>query len=95
MSSLSLAEYKAELKIRSDIIFNMDDDDLTTIIDMALRRFSGDFPKLMWDVDNDVVDNQVLYDYPTNAVKIISLRDSASKEAIDFAIEDQGGGDGD
>ena len=96
MSSLSLSEFKDELKIRSDIIFNMDDDDLTTIIDIALRRFSGDFPKLKWSYSNAVVDNQVLYDYPANAVKIISLRDSASKEAIDFTIEeDDSESDGD
>lgn len=96
MSSLTLADYKTELKIRSDIVFNMDDDDLTAVINMALRRFSGDFPKLKWGYNNDVVDNQVLYDYPANAVKIISLRDSASKEAIDFTTEeDDSESDGD
>lgn len=96
MSSLTVEQFKTELKIRSDIIFNMDDDDLTAIINMSLRRFSGDFPKLKWSYSNAVVDNQVLYDYPTNAVKIINLRDSASKEVIDFTIEeDDSESDGD
>ena len=93
MSSLTIEEFKTELKIRSDIIFNMDDDDLTAIINMALRRFSGDFPKLMWDIGNAVVDGQELYDYPDDAVKITKVRDSSSKQQIDYTIEDQGSGD--
>jgi hypothetical protein len=95
MSSLTEVEYTAELKIRNEIIFSMEDSDISTLLDIALRRFSMDFPKLLWSNENDVVDGQELYDYPANAVKIISVRSSSGRQDIEYEIEDEGQGSGD
>lgn len=92
MSSLTKAQFTTELKARSKAVYNMADADIETFIDVALRAYSNRLPKLMWDVDNSVVVDQALYDFPTGALKVVALRTSDYRQPISFTVEDQGSG---
>lgn len=81
------------MKITSSIIANFDNTTIETFIDIALEAYSSKLPEVQWDIDNDVVDGQDLYDYPANALSISKLRVSDTLESVRFVTEDQGSGD--
>lgn len=92
MSSLTKDQFIEEMRVRSRVMFSMDEADADTFVDIALRAYSDKFPKLLWDVDNAVVSGQSLYDYPIGAMRIIGLRTSGALNPVRFTIEDQGSG---
>lgn len=93
MASLTKAEFRDRLKNMSVIINSLDNSIIEGFIDQALEAYSDRLPEVRWDVDHEVVDDQDLYDYPDNALRITKLRDSESLAEILFATEDQDGTD--
>lgn len=89
MSSLSKSQFITELKLGNALLASLSDAVVGSYIDKALRIYSDKLPKIMLSADNAVVDDQELYDYPVNALKILKLRDSSSKKEIAFTIENQ------
>ncbi len=92
MSSLTKVQYREELKVRSSVVASMEDADIDTFIDAALRVYSGRLPKVKWSIDNTVVAGQEIYDFPSNALRIVSVRTTDNREPVHFAIEDRGSG---
>jgi len=92
MSSLTKDEYIDELQLRSSILAGMDDITMSIFVDGALRAYSSKLPKVKWDINNTVVADQELYDFPSSAIRIISVRTTSGRYPIGFAIEDQGSG---
>jgi hypothetical protein len=92
MSSLTKTEFISELKTRSNLVSTFSDSDVGDFVDISLRKYSERLPKLKWDIENDVVAGQELYNYPTGALRIISVRNSDGRDEIEWAIEDQGSG---
>lgn len=93
MSSYTKTQFRDELKIRSDAVKSIDNSDIETFIDIALRAYSGRLPEVRVSPDNNVVDGQELYDYPTNALQIVQVIDADGRNEILFTTEDQGNGD--
>lgn len=93
MSSYTKAQFRDELKIRSDAIKSMDNSDIEIFIDIALRVYSERLPEVRVDADNDVVGGQELYDYPASALQIIQVIDADGRNEILFTTEDGGNGD--
>lgn len=93
MSSLTKQAFVEELQLGSGILNAFPDAVVGSFIDRALRVYSRRLPKVLWDVDIDIVIDQELYDYPTDAINIISVRTSSGREVVDFDIEDQGSGE--
>lgn len=93
MSSLTRTEYLTELALRSGLLGSLEDATLSTFLDAALRYYSSRLPEVEWDMDTEVVAGQKLYDYPDDAVRIISVRVSGTEQRVLFTTEDQGGGD--
>ncbi len=93
MSSYTKTQFRDELKIRSDAVKSMNNSDIEIFIDIALRAYSGRLPEVRVDADNDVIDGQELYDYPTNALQIVQVIDADGRNEILFTTEDQGNGD--
>lgn len=93
MSSLTKEQFRERLKITSSIISDFDNTTIETFIDVALEAYSRKLPEVQWDIDNDIVDGQDLYDYPTSALSISKLRVSDTLEPVRFVTEDQGSGD--
>lgn len=92
MSSLTKDEFLLELKARSVMLANFTDDQLGSLVDIALRAYSGRLPKVKISVDNAVVSGQELYDYPSGALKVTKIRDSDSYSEVLFSTEDQSNG---
>lgn len=93
MSSYTASEFITELKANNAVIAEFTDAQVLVFLNTALRRFSGVFPELRISADNDVVDGQELYDFPSGALSITKIIDSDSRKEIAFAIENQGGDD--
>lgn len=93
MSSYTADEFITELQANNAVIAEFADAQVLVFLNTALRRFSGVFPELRVDADNEVVDGQALYDVPEDSLNIIKLRDSDSRKEIAFAMENQGEGD--
>ena len=92
MSSLTRTQYLATLKLRSGILNSLSDAVLSEFLDAALRIYSGRLPKVKWSVDNTVVVDQELYDFPVDAVRIISVRVADTEQRVLWTTEDQGNG---
>ena len=92
MSSLSRTQYLAHLKVRSGLLNSLEDDTLSAFLDAALRYYSDRLPEVAWDMDTAVVAGQVLYDYPDDAVRIISVRIHGTEQKVLWTTEDQGSG---
>lgn len=92
MSSKSKEQFITELKTRSGLLSALEDSTLGIFVDIALRAYSRKLPKVLVSADNTVVSGQELYDFPTDALRVIKIRDAGSGKEILFAVEDQDSG---
>lgn len=92
MSSYTKTEFRDECKTRSSVISSLENTDIESFIDIALRAYSRKLPELRISPDNAVVEGQDLYDFPSSALSITKIVDSDSRIEVTFAMEDQGSG---
>ncbi|MHC4395617.1 MAG: hypothetical protein ACYS1A_08170 [Planctomycetota bacterium] len=93
MSSLTKVQFRDEIKTRSNAISGLENNNIETFIDMALREYSRRLPEVRVSADNEVVSGQEFYDYPTDAESISDCRDSETLKPIRFTTENQGTGE--
>jgi hypothetical protein len=92
MSSLTKAQFRDQLKVRSDVVSALEDSTIETFIDIALRAYSEKLPELRISEDNVVVSGQERYDFPSNALSIAKIVNPETGVEITFTIEDNGNG---
>ena len=93
MSSYTKSQFIAHIKTRSSLLSSFADETLSTFIDSALWVLSEKQPEIRVDADNAFASGTDLYDLPTDCLDVYSVRDSDSRQRIEWSIENQGAGD--
>ena len=91
MSSVTKTQYRDELKLTIPILADATDALVEKFIDIALRAYSDYLPQLLTETETSVVAEQTLYDLPTGTLKVISVKESATKAGINFKTVNEDG----
>ncbi len=93
MSSYTKSQFITHIKSRSSLLAGFEDATLSTFIDTALRAFSEKIPEFRLSTDNAFDSSENPVDLPDDCLDVYIVRDSSSKQAIDWNVVNEGDGD--